>query len=57
MELIIRDFYSEAIIQRQSVPVGEHTVEANVSKLRPGSYHYALEIGGRPVAHHNLMVQ
>jgi hypothetical protein len=35
----------------------EHTVAVSVSKLQPGSYHYALEVGGRPVAHHNLMVQ
>jgi hypothetical protein len=32
-------------------------LEVNVSRLQPGSYHYALEIGGRSVAHHNLMVQ
>lgn len=56
-ELVIRDFYSGAIVQRRTVPAGEHTVEVNVHKLRPGSYHYGLEIGGRPVAHHNLMVQ
>ncbi|UOQ97733.1 zinc-dependent metalloprotease [Hymenobacter sp. 5317J-9] len=56
-ELVVRNYYSGAVVLRQPVPAGEHTVELNVAKLPPGGYHYALEIGGRPVAHHNLLVQ
>lgn len=56
-KLIIQAFYSGAVVQRQAIPAGEHTVEVSVSKLRPGGYHYALEVDGRPVAHHNLLVQ
>ncbi|MBO2010781.1 hypothetical protein [Hymenobacter negativus] len=57
VQLVIRDYFSGAVVQRQVVPAGEHTVEVNVSKLRPGGYHYALEVDGQPVAHHNLLVQ
>ena len=57
VQLVIRDYFSGAVVQRQVVPAGAHTVEVNVGKLRAGGYHYALELDGRPVAHHNLLVQ
>ena len=57
VQLVIRDYFSGAVVQRQVVPAGAHTVEVNVGKLRAGGYHYALELDGLPVAHHNLLVQ
>ncbi|MBF9220227.1 hypothetical protein [Hymenobacter ruricola] len=56
-ELVVRNYYSGAVVLRRAVAAGEHTVELNVTPLAPGIYHYALEVGGRPVAHHNLLVQ
>ena len=41
-----------------SVPnVKERTVELRLDKLPPGAYHYSLDVDGRPVAHHQLLVQ
>lgn len=56
-ELVIRDYFCGSVVQRQAVPMGEHTVAVRVAQLRPGSYHYTLEVGGQPLAHHNLLVQ
>ena len=57
VQLVIRTYFSGAVVQRQVVPAGAHTVEVSVGKLPPGGYHYALEVDGQPVAHHNLLVQ
>jgi hypothetical protein len=47
----------EVAAQGANVPAGEYTVDLKVETLPPGGYHYALEFGGKPVAHHNLLVQ
>ena len=56
-QLVIRDSYSGRVWKRAILDAGEHTVDVPVSMLPPGAYHYSLEVDGRPVAHHQLLVQ
>lgn len=56
-QLIIRDTYNGRIWHREALDTGEHTVELNLYKLPPGAYIYTLELDGRAVAHHRLLVQ
>ncbi len=56
-ELVVRDTFSGRVWLRQALNAGEHTVEVRLEKLPPGAYHYSLEVDGRPVAHHQLLVQ
>ena len=55
--LVVRDYLSGGEVLRQTVAAGEHTATIGLHSLAPGPYHYALEVDGVPVAHHNLLVQ
>jgi hypothetical protein len=55
--LVIRDFISGKVLYQQALHDGEHTLSLSLQGLQPGPYHYALEISGRSVARHNLLVQ
>lgn len=56
-ELVVRDTFSGRVWLRQALSAGERTVDLRLEKLPPGAYHYSLEANGRPVAHHQLLVQ
>ena len=56
-ELVVRDTFSGRVWLRQALVAGEHAVELRLEKLPPGAYHYSIEADGRPVAHHQLLVQ
>ena len=55
-EFVVRDAFGRVWL-RQEVSAGEHTVELQLEKLLPGAYHYSLDVAGRPLAHHQLLVQ
>ena len=55
--LLVRDAYSGRPRLEQPLASGEHSIILDVQSLPPGIYVYTLEIDGRPVANHKLLVQ
>ena len=55
--LLVRDAYSGRPRLEQPLASGEHNITLDVQSLPPGIYVYTLEIDGRSVANHKLLVQ